>query len=175
MINGRARVFANAPNLKVKVMTAVRKDKKMWVVLALSFIPGLSLLYLGKVRKSVPILVIDLGIAAGFLFSGSYLLRLLLFNVYLVTFWVPCMESYQLVKYGVIRTDARTRWYVVVLLLTTGFNAIPLLWQSDKFTKKGKIAWTIAVPVLFVAFFGFLIRYWERGEMLIRNVLGVGV
>jgi hypothetical protein len=44
--------------------------------------------------------------------------------------------------------------YIIVMLLTTGINALPLLWQSANFSRHAKMLWTIAVPLLAVLFFG---------------------
>ncbi len=51
------------------------------------------------------------------------------------------------------------RPYVVFLLLTKGFWALPVLWHSRVFSKRKKIAWSIAVPLLAVLYFGFLFLY----------------
>jgi hypothetical protein len=61
---------------------------------------------------------------------------------------------------------------VTVLLLTTGFNAIPLLWNSDRFSRKAKIAWSVVVPLLFLLYIGVLVKYWDRAESLLRSLLG---
>ena len=38
--------------------------------------------------------------------------------------------------------------YVIVMLLILGPFAIPLLWQSPKFSKLAKILWTLAVVLI---------------------------
>lgn len=146
-------------------------ERKVWLVVLMSLIPGLSLLYLGRWKKAAVLFVIDAGIAFAFLFSGSYLMKLLALNIYIFTFIAPCVESYQLARYGRNTISSDSRWYVTVLLLTTGFNALPLLWASGSFSRKAKISWTVAVPVLAVLFFGALIYYWDAAENLLRELL----
>jgi radical SAM superfamily enzyme YgiQ (UPF0313 family) len=145
--------------------------KKVWAVVLMSLVPGLSLLYLGRWKRSIVLFVIDAGIALAFFLSGSYLMKLLAVNIYFFTFIAPCIESYQLARYGKNTISSDSRWYVIILLLTTGFNALPLLWVSRSFSRKAKIAWTIAVPVLAVLFFGALISYWDTAENLLRELL----
>lgn len=153
-------------------MTSGPEKKKTWLVILLSLIPGLSLVYLGRFKKTLMIFIVDIGIVSGFVLSDSYLFKLILINIYFFTFLAPFLESYQLVRYGRNTIDSESRWYVTILLLTTGFNALPLLWNSDRFSRKAKIAWTIAVPLLFLLFLSVLVKYWDRAESLLRSLLG---
>lgn len=145
--------------------------KKVWLTVVLSFVPGLSFVYLGIWKKAVVLFIIDAGIALTFIFSGSYLAKLLALNIYLVTFMVPALESYQLARYGKKTVDSDARWYVTLLLLTTGFNALPLLWSSRMFSKKAKILWSIAVPLLAAVFVLLLVTYWQRADLFLRGFL----
>ena len=114
------------------------EKRKVWLVALMSLVPGLSLLYLGRWKRAIVLFVIDAGIVLAFTLSGSYLMKLLAVNIYIFTFIAPFMESYQLARYGKNTISSDSRWYVVVLLLTTGFNALPLLWVSRSFSKRPK-------------------------------------
>ncbi len=137
----------------------------------LSIIPGMSQLYLGLTRKAFSLFIIDVMIASAFIFSDSYVFRFLSGGIYLITFFPASIESYQLAKYGENRIDTDARWYIAVLLLTTGFSALPLLWQSQSFSKGEKLAWTVAVPALAVLFFTVLIKYWDYLEDYLRSLI----
>jgi hypothetical protein len=129
-------------------------------------------IYLGKTKKALGLFVIDAGILSIWLFSDSILMRLLAAGIYLITFLPACVEGYQLARYGKNILDTSADWYVIILLLTTGFSALPLLWQSPNFSKNSKIAWTAAVPVLAVLFFGIIIKYWAGIEAYLRDLAG---
>ncbi|MBD3263770.1 MAG: hypothetical protein GF375_01550 [Candidatus Omnitrophica bacterium] len=138
----------------------MRKKAPLLTIL-LSALPGFSHIYLGRIKKGLSLLVIDTGMVLTLIFADSYIMTVIMVNIYFFTFLPACIETYQISKYGKGRTVTESRWYVVVLLLSTGFSALPLLWQSSLFSRKAKIGWTVAVPVLAVIFFTFLIRYWS--------------
>lgn len=146
-----------------------KKEKNVIIASVLALVPGLSLVYIGRVKKAILLFIIDLGILTAVLFSDSYLMILLAINIYVFTFFAPFVESYQVAKYGRNTLGADSRWYVVVLLLTTGFNALPLLWSSGNFSRKAKIAWSVAVPVLAAIFFLFLVNYWGQLEEVLKT------
>jgi len=154
---------------EAKVIKMSQK-KMIWVVI-LSLIPGLSQLYLGMIKKSIFLLIISFGTILGFIYSYSYLMKLILLNIYLFTFLVTFLESYQIARYGRSIVDTESRWYVVTLLLITGFSAIPLLWHSRNFSRPEKIFWSIAVPVIAVLYFYFLIVYWNYLEGLLQKIV----
>ena len=141
------------------------------LTLLLSPIPGLSHLYLGDKKKAVSLLIIDTGILLTLIFSKSLLMKVLMLGIYTITFLPACIETYQIAKYGKRLLNTNSQWYVILLLLTTGFSALPLLWQSDSFSKTGKIAWTIAVPTLAALFLFFLASQWNDIEQRLQNLL----
>jgi hypothetical protein len=144
--------------------------KKPVVVLLLSMIPGFSHLYLGQIKKALVLFVIDLGLGLTFVFSQSYLMKLIMINIYLFTFIPACLETYSYSKGKKSRISTDSKWYVTVLLITTGFNALPLLWQNSKLTKRFKIIWTILVPMLAVVFVVILIRHWDNLEAFLQKI-----
>ncbi|MBD3245961.1 MAG: hypothetical protein GF333_03025 [Candidatus Omnitrophica bacterium] len=148
----------------------VSHKKNHYIVLLLAVVPGCAHLYLGRIRKALGLWVIDTGIILTVIFSDSYLMKLIMVNIYLFTFLPAGLETYSLArgKRSVVDTDSR--WYTVTLLLTTGFSALPLLWQNRKFSRRAKILWTIAVPLLAGLFFFFLVTYWEMIEQFLRRI-----
>jgi len=147
------------------------RKKSVLLVLILSIIPGLPQLYLGKFRKAVTLLIISVGVTVTFIFSGYYTVRTLMILVYSVTVIPACLESYQLAKYGKNTIDTGARWYVILLLFTTGFTAVPLLWRSDRFSRKGKIFWTGFVTLGAILFFTVLGVYWDILENFLRGLI----
>ena len=168
---GHTKVSEKPQENKVDEMTLLCGKKKLWIVVLLSIIPGLSLLYLGRGKKTIALFIVDIGILLTFLLSTSYLAKLLAVNIYIFTFIAPFIESYQLAKYGRNTIGTDSKWYVVVLLLTTGFNALPLLWQSISFSRREKILWSIAVPALSGIFVFALVNYWGTAENTLRSIL----
>lgn len=124
----------------------------------LSVIPGLGHLYVGKHRKGLSLLIIDAGIVLAVLFSKSTVISLLVFMLYLIIMIPAVADTFCYVK-GQVSRFAESRSYLVLLLLVKGFWALPLLWQSRVFSKRAKIAWTIAVPALAIAYFTLIVLY----------------
>jgi hypothetical protein len=148
----------------------MKKKIKLLSIVISSLIPGLPQIILGRVKKSIGLFCIDIGLLATVVFTDSYTMLFLVSAVYVFTFVPAGIEAYQLAKYGENTFDIHKRGYVIILLLTTGFSALPLLWQSSKFNKKAKIYWTIAVPVLAVLFFLFVALYWHSIEFFLRQL-----
>ena len=125
----------------------------------LSLVPGVGHLYAGQTKKALALLCIDAGILIALFFFRSRTTVLLSAFLYLVTMLPAAAESYMLIKKGT-GSSLSPKGYVVFMLLATGFSALPLLWQDPRFSKKQKIAWTIAVPALAIGFFAALF-FWE--------------
>ncbi|MFA5038330.1 MAG: hypothetical protein WC732_01470 [Candidatus Omnitrophota bacterium] len=140
-------------------------------VLALSFVPGLPHLYLKKYKKAVSLLFISAGIVLTLLLSNSYVSGVLMFIIYAVTAIPSGVEAYQLCRYGRQTLDISSRWYVLLLLWWTGFSAVPLLWQSNRFSRFSKVVLTFLVAVMAVLFFSFLVYYWKFLEDFLTCLL----
>ena len=114
--------------------------------------PGLGQLYNGDRAKGWSMLCI----AAGLLVTGattrSPLTLALLGLVYLLILVPAALDAIQTARGGATTFSGDTTWYVVVMLLTVGPFALPLLWQSRRFSRGAKIGWTIAVVVMAIAF-----------------------
>lgn len=121
-----------------------------------AILPGLGQLYNGERAKGLVILCIDFGIAGGMALStiGPVALRswltVVMLGVAYVFIWIPSIiDAYQYAA-GVRKPllSGERAWYVIFMLLTVGPAAIPLLWQSPRFSKGAKIGWTIGVILI---------------------------
>ncbi len=140
-------------------------EKKPAVAAALSLIPGLGQMYVGKTKKGVALLCIDAGLMVPLFFFPSRLTWVLAGGVYMMTMIPAGLESCLIAKTGHSSPIMNSKKYIVLLLLMTGINAVPLLWQNQQFSRRAKILWTIAVPLLAVLFFGAV---WQWGA---KNLL----
>jgi hypothetical protein len=68
------------------------------ITLVLSLIPGLSHLYLGQIKKAIVLFIIDIGVGLALIFSQSYLMKLIMVNIYLFNFILVCLETYNYAK-----------------------------------------------------------------------------
>lgn len=84
--------------------------------------------------------------------------------IYGVTALPAVLETFLEAKGTVANPYRESRIYVIILLLTTSFSALPLHWQSPLFSRRGKMAWTLAVPVLAAIFFSLLYFFGRKLE-----------
>jgi hypothetical protein len=153
-------------------MPAPRRSPRL--AAALSFMaPGLGQLYNGERAKGLAVLCVALGAWAGVALAtvGPQALRSPLtvgcLGLAYAALWIPAVaDAHRRASGRPSRLLSGERvWYVVVMLLTVGPMALPLLWQSPRFSRAAKIAWTAAV--LFVALL-FLATAFLAGEALQR-------
>ena len=143
-----------------------------------ALLPGLGQLYIGDVSGGVALLCTTLGFAGGLAWatlgpdgSRSWLSALSLLAIYPV-FCVPVVLDTLHRARGGVRAPPRYtgRWYVVVMLVTLGPLALPLLWQSATIPRIWKIVGSILVvavavaAVLLVLFVGSLLER-QLGEL----------
>jgi hypothetical protein len=141
-------------------------DRSPYVAAALSFVvPGAGQLYNGERAKGLTLLCLVAGIGFGFFMATlgpsafrSFLTRVILGVVYLFV-WVPAaVDAYQrAAEVPTTFLSGERRWYVVLMLLMVGPPAIPLLWQSPRFTRTAKILWTAAIILLAILGIVFLL------------------
>ncbi len=146
-----------------------------WIAAVLSLLlPGLGQLYNQERPKGVALLCMTAGIAYGLVMSTlgppafrSLLTAVLLAVVYLFV-WPPAVvDAYQHAagKPSALLSGQKA-WYVILMLVMVGPMAIPLLWQSPRFSRGGKIGWTIAVilialvGIVLLLFVGPAIEHW---------------
>ena len=128
---------------------------------SLSLVPGVGHWVIGKRGKAVAFFAIDLGIVCTVLFLRSPVAVLLTCFIYFMVMVPAVIETYTIARGGVSQFS-ESKPYIILLLLTTGFSALPLLWQSHAFSKRIKIVWSIGIPVLAVLWFSFLGVYGIR-------------
>jgi len=130
--------------------------KKPLIAFLLSMLmPGLGQIYNSQRAKGVAMLCIALGIWFWFVMAAigpahvrSGFSQFVLAITYLFV-WIPSIAD-------AYRHDVSTRqslitgqqaWYVILMVLMTGAVAIPLLWQSLRFSRTAKIVWS-AIAIL---------------------------
>ncbi len=140
----------------------------LWGLLLAPF-PGISHLLLKNYKKGLALLVIFCGAALTFSLTSSYLTKCLAIMIYVAILVPSFLEILQTQFSELNLIDADSKLYVIVMLLMTGFNALPLLWQNDRFSKLEKQGWSLTVTLLAVAFFAGLARYWHSLDSLIEQ------
>lgn len=159
-------------------LTAEMARRSPYIAAGLSLLaPGAGQLYSGDRPKGVALLCITAGLWASATFSlagpapaRSDLTLLLLAVVYAFVLVPAVTDAYRM---GEGRTDeiaAEKLWYVVMMLLAVGPFALPLLWQSRRFSTAAKLAWTAAVTLI------ALLAIWALVAMgpAMERILGAG-
>lgn len=144
----------------------------------LSFVvPGLGQWYNGQRAKGVSALcmVIGIAIAVALALVGpapfrSHVSAFVLGVVYLFV-WIPAIiDAYQQASGNQQPLlSGEKAWYVIFMLLMAGPGAIPLLWQSRRFSRIGKVLWTTAVLVIFLGGLLFVLFVAPLFERLLGN------
>lgn len=139
-------------------------------------VPGLGQLYLGERAKGWTLLSMTGGVAVSLVISHTWIAWLLMGGIYLAVMIPAALDAYQTasgrpraftVPIPINRSEAEIgavqvtlhgkkskTWtgesipYVIVMLLMIGPFAIPLLWQSGRFSKTAKVSWTLAVILI---------------------------
>ena len=110
--------------------------------------PGLGQIYLGERAKGWTLVCMALGVALSLIVSHTPIACLLMGGIYLAVMIPAVLDAFHAAS-GHPRTFvANTIPYVIIMLFVVGPFAIPLLWQSAKFSKAAKIIWTIVVIVI---------------------------
>ena len=138
---------------------------------SLSLVPGAGHWVVGKRGKAAAFFVIDLGMIGTVFFLRSPMALILTCLAYFMVMVPAVLETYTLACGGVSQLS-ESKPYIVLLLLVTGFSALPLLWQSHSFSKRTKIAWSIGVSVLAIFWFSFLGAYGIRLFNYVKSWLG---
>jgi len=111
-------------------------------------IPGAGQLYLGERAKGLTLLCMSAGVMVSLIISHTPITCFFMGGIYLAVMIPAALDAFQTAS-GRPRTfTADTVPYVIIMLLTVGPFAIPLLWQSAKFSKTAKILWTVAVILI---------------------------
>ncbi|MBI2174870.1 MAG: hypothetical protein HYU33_06715 [Candidatus Omnitrophica bacterium] len=127
--------------------------------------PGLGQWYNGERIKAFAIGCMSIGTYVGILLAiigpkaFHSLLTLVLLGIVYLAIWIPAvMDAYQRAA-GVATTvfSSTSYWYVIVMLLTVGPMALPLLWQSHRFSKAAKISYSLIVIVVALCTIGLIV------------------
>lgn len=121
-------------------------------------VPGLGQWYAGDRAKGLVVLCMDAGLLAGILLAtiGPPQMRSAMTVWFLglvyVFVWVPAVidAAQQAAGSAQPLLSGGRAWYVVLMLLTVGPGALPLLWRSPRFSRAGKLFWTLLVTTIFV-------------------------
>ena len=118
-------------------------------------IPGLGQLYLGERAKGWTFLCMTAGAAVSLIVSHTRIAWFLMGLIYLGIMIPAATDAFQTAS-GRPRTfTGDTIPYVIAMLLVIGPFAIPLLWQSGRFSTFAKVLCTAVV--LLIAIFAFVV------------------
>ena len=111
-------------------------------------LPGAGQLYLGERAKGWTLVCMDAGVVVSLIFSHTWVTWFLMGGIYLAVMIPATLDAFQTAS-GRPRTfSGDSIPYVIVMLLMVGPFAVPLLWQSAKFSKTAKILWTVTVILI---------------------------
>ncbi len=130
--------------------------KKPYLVFIYSLIaPGLGQLYLGESAKGWTFLSMTGGIVVSLIVSHTMIAWILMGGIYLAIMIPAALDAFQTAsgRPRVFAGDSRA--YAIGMLLLVGPFALPLLWQSGRFSKIAKIAWTLVV--ILIALLGIVV------------------
>ncbi|HQB12250.1 MAG: TM2 domain protein [Candidatus Omnitrophica bacterium ADurb.Bin292] len=131
--------------------------KNKWIALVLSFfVPGMGQIYLGDRTKGLTLLCVSAGLAYALVTSRSLLNLIFLAPICLFVMVPSAVDAYQVAVGKPRKFTGDSVPYVVFMLLVVGPFAVPLLWQSSKFSRFMKVAWTILVILIAIAIILFL-------------------
>ncbi len=147
-------------------------------------IPGLGQLYLGERAKGWTLLSMTAGVAVSLVISHTLFSWIFVGVIYLGIMIPAALDAYQAAsgrprafsvpipinfresEIGAVQVTMHEKkqktWtgdsvpYVIVMLLVVGPFAIPLLWQSARFSKTAKILWTLGVILIALLAIGAL-------------------
>jgi len=117
-------------------------------------IPGLGQLYIGEKAKGWTLLCMAAGVAVSLVISHTLINAILMGGIYLAIMIPAAVDAFQTASGRSRNFAGDSVPYVIIMLLMVGPFAIPLLWQSKKFSRPAKIFWTVGVVL--IAFLGIL-------------------
>lgn len=133
--------------------TALFKSKRPFLAAVLSFIlPGLGQIYAGFPKKGFTLLIVTMGIGISYLRAASLIMQITFGLIYLF-FLIPAVQDAWALAKGTAQGAAQSKAYIILMLLAVGPFALPLLWQSDQFSREAKILWSFFVMVVAALFF----------------------
>ncbi len=137
--------------------------------------PGLGQVYVGEKTKGLTLLCITLGVVVSFSLNRSWLALFLVGFIYLAVMAPAAMDAYQAASGRQRIFSGESIPYVIIMLLTVGPFAVPLLWQSSKFTKGAKIGWTAFVVLMAFLVIGMMVWLGNYAEEIIKQASQQGL
>lgn len=119
-----------------------------WSFFYSMIVPGLGQLYVGDRAKGWTLLCMTAGVIVSLIISHTLISCFLMGGIYLAVMIPAALDAFQTASGRPRVFTGDSVFYVVVMLLMVGPFAIPLLWQSPKFSKTAKIFWTAAVILI---------------------------
>lgn len=116
--------------------------------------PGLGQLYNGKPAKAVAFLCLTLGVWLFMALAqwGPPAFRsdftVIVLGITYLFIWIPAaLEAFRGdPEHSTSLISGDRRWYVILMVLTIGAMAVPLIWQNRRFSRTAKWVWaTIGV------------------------------
>ena len=108
-------------------------------------VPGLGQLYLGERAKGWTLCCMAAGVGVSLIISHTVVSWFLMGGIYLAVMAPAALDAFQTASGRPRVFTGDSVFYVIMMLLVIGPFAIPLLWQSPKFSKTAKVLWTVAV------------------------------
>ncbi len=140
-------------------------------------LPGLGQWKNKDTAKGTALVCMSIGVWTGVLLAAvgpqvcrSHFTVLLLSIVYLLI-WIPAIsDAYQFANGNSSSLlSGEKKWYVIVMLLSIGPMALPMLWQSPKFSRASKQAWSAFVLILFFLSVLFMVIFVPALERTLQN------
>lgn len=132
-------------------------------------LPGLGQLYVGERAKGLTLLCMVAGVAVSLIISHTAVACVLMGGIYFAVMIPAAWDAFRAAsgRPQIFTADAIP--YVIMMLLLVGPFAIPLLWQSRKFSTPVKIVWTVVV--LLIALLGIVAATLAGGfvDQLLRS------
>lgn len=138
------------------------------------FLPGLGQIYLREYAKGWVLLCMTGGVVVSLIINHSWFSWLLLGGVYLAIMIPAALDAFQSASGRPRLFAGDSVPYVIIMLLTVGPFAIPLLWQSKKFSRGKKIGWTIFVILVALLVIGVMSLMASLMETLMGGNAGSG-
>jgi len=111
-------------------------------------VPGLGQIYLGEYAKGWTLLCMAAGVGVSLIVSHTPVACFLMGGIYLAVMIPAALDAFQTASGHPRPFAGDSVLYVIVMLLLVGPFAVPLLWQSRKFSTRAKILWTLAVILI---------------------------
>jgi hypothetical protein len=125
----------------------------------MSLIPGVGHLATGHPWKALSLFVMDTGLVIALVHSKSWQTSLIVFSIFFFLIMIPMAYDAFKINENKGEKPPESQAYIVLLLLCRGCWALPMLWQCNAFSKRKKIAWSVAVPTLAILWLSTLFYF----------------